>query len=239
MRHADRPQRAMRQAFTLIELLVVVAVISILASLLMPTVLHAMDQGSASTCMGHLRQLTQACMLYATQYNQTVTEIYCRDDPWRSGCWWQECLMADGKVNLLDLRCPTEAKVGPQQWDEWVNTPLASRHGTPVYWYAHNRAYPTYQLGRPHRITAPNGNEWLQAPDVKEPGKVVYWVDSWYGFILIPNQCDPRIAPVWGDIYTRRTRFRHMNGVNLIYFDYHGEWMLGNDTRPSMWVPKW
>ena len=43
-------------AFTLIELLVVVAVISILASLLMPTVLRTMRQSAATHCKSNCLQ---------------------------------------------------------------------------------------------------------------------------------------------------------------------------------------
>ena len=52
-------------AFTLIELLVVVAVITILASLLMPTILSSMKSAQSSQCQSSLRQIHTAMMHYA------------------------------------------------------------------------------------------------------------------------------------------------------------------------------
>ena len=51
-------------AFTLIELLVVVAIISILASLLLPVLGRARDKGRSAKCQSNLRQLGLAAMMY-------------------------------------------------------------------------------------------------------------------------------------------------------------------------------
>lgn len=53
------------KAFTLVELLVVVAIISILAALLLPTLQGAIEQATRSTCMNNLRQVGYAMNLYA------------------------------------------------------------------------------------------------------------------------------------------------------------------------------
>jgi len=94
MRHQTRrhfASRADRQgqgggacrAFTLIELLVVVAVISVLASLLMPAGLRAMRQASATQCKSNLAQLHRALSVYATTYDQSLPPYayYYKDDP--------------------------------------------------------------------------------------------------------------------------------------------------------------
>ena len=51
--------------FTLIELLVVIAIIAVLASLLLPAMARAKQQGHSAFCMNNLRQLNIAWMLYA------------------------------------------------------------------------------------------------------------------------------------------------------------------------------
>lgn len=63
-----RPQRAqsVNRAFTLIELLVVIAIIAILASLLLPTLACARDQGRRILCINNHRQLMLAWELYST-----------------------------------------------------------------------------------------------------------------------------------------------------------------------------
>lgn len=56
-------------AFTLIELLVTIAIIGILAGLLTTAVAKAKGKAYAITCMGHIRQLTLASLLYAADHD--------------------------------------------------------------------------------------------------------------------------------------------------------------------------
>ena len=71
-RAARRPRGT---GFTLIELLVVVAVIGILASLLMPSILHAMKSASNAECQSNLHQIHAAMMNYANQYENLIVPL--------------------------------------------------------------------------------------------------------------------------------------------------------------------
>jgi prepilin-type N-terminal cleavage/methylation domain-containing protein len=51
--------------FTLIELLVVIAIIAILAALLLPALASAKERAKRTQCTTQLRQLIQACIMYA------------------------------------------------------------------------------------------------------------------------------------------------------------------------------
>jgi len=54
-----------RKGFTLIELLVVIAIIALLMAILMPVLKTAREQGKRIVCIGNLKQLTLAWIMYA------------------------------------------------------------------------------------------------------------------------------------------------------------------------------
>ena len=60
------------KGFTLIELLVVIAIIAILMGILMPVLNSSREQGKRMACMGNLRQLTLAWILYAEDNNTKI-----------------------------------------------------------------------------------------------------------------------------------------------------------------------
>jgi prepilin-type N-terminal cleavage/methylation domain-containing protein/prepilin-type processing-associated H-X9-DG protein len=70
-----------KSGFSLIELLVVIAIIGLLASLLLPAMARARQQGQGAYCLNNLRQLNLAWILYAQDnddnlaYNLDAEEI--------------------------------------------------------------------------------------------------------------------------------------------------------------------
>jgi prepilin-type N-terminal cleavage/methylation domain-containing protein len=61
-----------KRGFTLIELLVVIAIIAILMSVLMPALNRARLQGKRAACMGNLKQLTLAWIMYADENDDRI-----------------------------------------------------------------------------------------------------------------------------------------------------------------------
>ena len=59
-------------AFTLIELLVVIAIIAILTAILMPALNRTPEQGRRAACMGNLRQLGLAWIMYAADNDDKI-----------------------------------------------------------------------------------------------------------------------------------------------------------------------
>jgi prepilin-type N-terminal cleavage/methylation domain-containing protein len=55
------------RGFTLIELLVVIAIIAILMAILMPALNRVKEQGKRMVCIGNLKQLTLAWLMYADE----------------------------------------------------------------------------------------------------------------------------------------------------------------------------
>src|SRR3984885_12726970 len=71
----ERPVFQGGSAFTLIELVVVIAIISILASMLLPVLSQAQDAGRTAVCKSNQRQLTVASMNYSVDNNNWLNPL--------------------------------------------------------------------------------------------------------------------------------------------------------------------
>lgn len=63
----NQTARTQHRAFTLVELLAVIAIVSVLASLLLPAVARARSKGSQAACFSNLRQLGVSWELYTSE----------------------------------------------------------------------------------------------------------------------------------------------------------------------------
>lgn len=63
------PHKSGMRGFTLIELMIVIAIISILASILVPNFLRAREQAMYTACIANTKTLATALEMYATDHN--------------------------------------------------------------------------------------------------------------------------------------------------------------------------
>ena len=108
----------MRRGFTLIELLVVIGIIALLIGLLLPTLSQARAAGRNAVCLSNVRQVHNALVFYANDYDGVVPIGYRRSKQFNSmiysGTAGRHVLF--GKLHEADLTfggevyfCPSEA----------------------------------------------------------------------------------------------------------------------------------
>ncbi len=85
------------KSFTLIELLVVVAIISILASLLLPSLKKARDQAKQITCLAHLKQVSVGLLMLADDNDGYIDEGHTGTNQW----WYAVQPYLGGKDDLV------------------------------------------------------------------------------------------------------------------------------------------
>jgi prepilin-type N-terminal cleavage/methylation domain-containing protein/prepilin-type processing-associated H-X9-DG protein len=108
---ALRIDSAKSRGFTLIELLVVMAIISILASMILPALSRAKDKGVSIYCINNLHQLGLAMQMYGDDYNDRLPISFASILVPGTGGWsnapppWTVTLLDDYK-NTNILRCP-------------------------------------------------------------------------------------------------------------------------------------
>lgn len=100
-----RPQRG----FTLIELLTVIAIISILAGMLLPSIGRAKETAKRIACLNNMRQLGLSLIMYIDENNDYLPP---RTHPNR----WPNRLQPSYR-DLRILRCPSD---GPKPATGWV-----------------------------------------------------------------------------------------------------------------------
>jgi len=118
MRGGKREAAAGGAGFTLIELLVVIAIIAILASLLLPAMAGAKEQGRKTRCFSNLKQILYATLMYAED-----NRGYFPHGMSPRGSWDVLVLKHGAPTNLLT--CPSHRQ-GSRHY--WTNGNIDNNH---------------------------------------------------------------------------------------------------------------
>lgn len=114
-----------KHGFTLIELLVVVAIISLLVSLLLPSLSTAKQLAKNAVCLGNLHNVYTGVNLYTNEFNG---QLPCGDPATPYYWWWQQLasfvgidtisLNAAAIYRSSILHCPANTSESPQSYSQ-------------------------------------------------------------------------------------------------------------------------
>ena len=229
-------KRKLSDGFTLIELLVVIAVIALLLSILIPTLNTAKRRAEGAICLSNLRQIGLATNLYAENWDDYIP----RGSGGGTYLWFEMFLPYLGHEheendyrNVKIYRCnsfPT-AGVGLR----------GVRNSRQTIHYVMNDWDPSgASLNRPTKMSK-----------FRRPNSTIYLADNEAGDWrpIIERRSDPDIARC--DVFSaghlptsdshnitygrRIARGRHRNGCNVVFVDWHSEWVRAEDMTESMW----
>ncbi|MDY6913957.1 MAG: type II secretion system protein [Planctomycetota bacterium] len=133
-----------RVAFTLIELLVVIAIISLLVSLLLPSLNKARDLAKTTVCKTHLKQFAVGFSTYANDWDGWLPKGYADGITYKATLGGKAMLVNSMYSDYLSARdvfyCPAHTE---------LNTDANWAYGHIEYYYLHRGAAGPV----PHKIT--------------------------------------------------------------------------------------
>jgi prepilin-type N-terminal cleavage/methylation domain-containing protein/prepilin-type processing-associated H-X9-DG protein len=202
--------RRLATGFTLLELLVVIAVLALLAGLLFPVFVRVRERGRQSVCLAHLRQISQAHLLYLQDYDEQLVYWYLiqvgRPKPHGPRTYWTEYLQPYLRSDVL-FRDPSGHDRDRQR--DWLADYALATWGPGGQGTPENPHY--FWPGPPFSLC-----------HVVRPAQTIQFADgrSTMNGARIDSWEEPGS--------TSGSTYRHSDGSNIVFLDGHAVWM-----RPS------
>ncbi len=238
LKAADMPPTA----FTLVELLVVVAILTLLISILLPSLLRARRQAQMAVCGSNLRQIALANQLYAGDnghsYCPGAAEFMLRNLHRWHGTRQRQSQPFDGRDGPLvpylgstgGIRaCPSLTINLPD------NDPRRFEKNCGGYGY--NLAYVGQRMERSaagyYRVTTDLVG--VQAEHVLRPAETIMFADSAFlsGELIEYSFAEPRFFPTFGTRADPSIHFRHNGKANVVWCDGHVDGRVRSFTWSS------
>ncbi|MDD5063255.1 MAG: prepilin-type N-terminal cleavage/methylation domain-containing protein [Phycisphaerae bacterium] len=208
------------RGFTLVELLVVMSIISMLMSILLPSLSRAMEAGKRTDCLSHLRQLTLAWYLYSMDNNDNLCspDTYWNDS---GGNYW----VADGlDIPSNDTGNTEQAIAEGAMWcytEETLGLYKCKSDRSNFL-----RSYSLCRGGNLAGISGPSSKMIFVGASSSWR-----WIHGSY-FPIKKQYAGVRQWWSWDDPYHRQQiTARHRGGCNASFADGHCEWWKWKDQR--------
>lgn len=228
----------MKKAFTLIELLVVIAIIALLMGILMPILVLARKQAWQSVCRNNLRQIGIGAALYAEDNDYAIPRGAAGQN---RNIWFQVFMpyLAQAKDkqdyrNVKIFRCPA--------YPDKEQTVCYVING----WdFTDKRDLTGFEII--------NYDGKFKITDYRRVGESIYLADnengSWRPVIRSATDYGINLCDVWhpshmpysdaeagtGNLHRRVAKARHRKGSNVLYADWHVDWMAAETMIIDMW----
>lgn len=241
--------RASLRGFTLIELLAVIAIIAVLASLLLPALSKAKQQGTMARCLGNQRNLIMAWMMYADDNSERLCS--CRACYDRFGysedraIWVFRPQEANGRPtplpNVTDEARHRGIRAGALY--PYINNVYA--YSCPGDTRKHRRKPPrdcfrsysiSYAFGNTERL--PGYNSYRKQPEILNPSRHFVFVEEEHiGARYGENEGGWHLLQTQGTIYDPLASY-HINGSTFAFADGHAESRRWRDGRTLAWIDR-
>ncbi len=232
-----------KRVFTLIELLLVIAVISILASMLLPALNQARGRARATTCLNNMHQIGKGFMSYMDDNkNYLIFGGYVNPPI----TWWMPwgCFILDDPGNAETVKVsakyiPAKTAICPETTGKYANpwsaNGLVNLTGTADADYQNNIGGKASSIGR--KLCFSNGNgTWYRFDRLKQPSAAIIYGDATtWSATALPSNYEFRAnhANTGGVLHTR-----HGNRANVLFADGHIGTLTAMKLRESSMMVK-